>query len=377
MRSGYKKKADYLCSKIFRCFLLCFLIALALLNLSAVADGLAFIFSLLLPFLAAFIFAYLLFVPMRFFEKRLRISRPKKRRACAVALVYALVFAITGAMLFCVLPPTAKALLRLSDALPDAFARLQEEAIHRAPSFGVSVQNINAFFAWLNARLAELGDYFSSDVLRERLTGAGKTVFSLAFGLFLSINVLYDREKFLRGFKKITFATLKKQRALRFLHFFLYASDIFLKYVWVSLLDSAIIFGATLVFLLFFSPSYALLIAVIVGLTNLIPFFGPVLGAVPGFLILLTESLPAALWFLAFITLLQAADGNIILPKILKAHTKAPAFLIIFALCFGGGLFGVWGLVFSLPVCCVLLAWLRSAVTKKLRSRKIDPAWYE
>ena len=115
----------------------------------------------------------------------------------------------------------------------------------------------------------------------------------------------------------------------------------------------------------------------IVGLTNLIPFFGPVLGAIPGFLILLTESLPAALWFLAFITLLQAADGNIILPKILKAHTKAPAFLIIFALCFGGGLFGVWGLVFSLPVCCVLLAWLRSAVTKKLRSRKIDPAWYE
>ena len=116
---------------------------------------------------------------------------------------------------------------------------------------------------------------------------------------------------------------------------------------------------------------YALLVSVIVGVTNLIPFFGPLLGAVPGVIIILMVSPPKALVFLIFIIILQQIDGNIIGPKVLGSSVGINGFWVMFAIIIGAGLFSFWGMLLGVPVFVVIYTIINNSVDRKLRRRDL------
>ena len=138
-----------------------------------------------------------------------------------------------------------------------------------------------------------------------------------------------------------------------------------------KLIDSAIIGCICFVVLTIFKFPYIMLVSVIIGFTNIIPFFGPFIGAIPSTIIILTASPIYAVYFVIFIIILQQIDGNIIGPKILGGSTGIPSFWVMFAILFGGGLFGFVGMVLGIPVFAVLYAYVSRAVDSKLQKKNM------
>ena len=151
-----------------------------------------------------------------------------------------------------------------------------------------------------------------------------------------------------------------------------FIDELFTGFVDGKLVDSAIIgvlcyFGCLLLRL----PN-ALAVAAIVGITNIIPFFGPFLGAIPATLLILIESPIKALWFILFVLVLQQVDGNIIGPKILGQHTGVSSFWVMFAIILFGGLWGIVGMVIGVPLFAVLYDIARRLVHRGLEKNHCD-----
>ena len=136
-------------------------------------------------------------------------------------------------------------------------------------------------------------------------------------------------------------------------------------------MDSAIIGVICYVGLMILGIPYSLLVAVIVGVTNVIPFFGPFIGAVPSFILIALEDPIKGLYFLIFVLVLQQVDGNIIGPKILGDSTGLSSFWVVFAILVGGGLFGFMGMLLGVPTFAVIYWLIREIVAFILRKRRL------
>ena len=201
-------------------------------------------------------------------------------------------------------------------------------------------------------------------------------LFDFVIGIIVSVYVLASKTRFTVQAKKLSYAIFPRNFAKRFIDILRYSSDIFIKYVIGTLLDALIVGAITFLFLSIFGFPYPLLIAMIVGITNIIPFFGPFIGAISSAIIIFVVDPLSALWFIIFIIVLQQIDGNVIMPHIVGQTTKLQAFWVLFALILGGGLFGVWGLVLAVPVFAVIYSLLSAAVNKKLRDKEIPSEYY-
>ena len=149
------------------------------------------------------------------------------------------------------------------------------------------------------------------------------------------------------------------------------ANKIFAGFITGKILDSLIIGVICYVCMLLFGIEYPLLISVIVGVTNIIPFFGPFIGAIPSALILLLVNPLSALWFLVFILILQQLDGNVIGPFILGDYVGVSAFWIMLSIMVGGGLFGFAGMLLGVPVFALVYAIVRTVIETRLRKRNL------
>lgn len=166
--------------------------------------------------------------------------------------------------------------------------------------------------------------------------------------------MLCARKKALRSDEKIIFALFPARAANQVIQVFHTTNEIFGGFIKGKLLDSLIIGIICYIVLCIIKMPYTLLVSVIVGVTNIIPFFGPFIGAIPSaFLILLVDPL-YAIYFVIFVVILQQIDGNIIGPKILGDSTGLSSFWVMFAILVGSGLFGVMGMLLGCPVFAVI-----------------------
>ena len=196
-------------------------------------------------------------------------------------------------------------------------------------------------------------------------------VFDFLIGLIVSIYILFSKETFTSQCKKGVYALFNPHRANMILHFTTKSNEIFGGFVIGKIIDSAIIgvlcfFGLTIL-----KMPYTVLISVIVGVTNVIPFFGPYIGAVPSTILIMLNNPMQGLYFIIFILVLQQFDGNILGPKILGESTGLSSFMVILAILVGGGLFGIVGMFVGVPVCAVLYALLWNTIKKSLARRHL------
>jgi len=190
------------------------------------------------------------------------------------------------------------------------------------------------------------------DLLTNVTTGVfsfAKGIYNIIIGMIVSIYVLYNREVFSAHCKKIIYAIFSLEAAQKILDAVHFTNDVFQSYISGKLLDSIII-G----------------ILCYVGITNVIPFFGPLLGAIPSALIILTASPMHALVFVIFVIILQQFDGNILGPKILSNRVGINGFWVLFSILVGAGLFGFGGMLLGVPVFVVIYSFFKGLTNRKL-----------
>ena len=197
--------------------------------------------------------------------------------------------------------------------------------------------------------------------MAELVSGVGSSVwkvltflYNMLIGMFVAAYLLGSRKKFARQGVLVIRSVFKPRWADLVLEEIAYIDRIFAGFIDGKIVDSAIIGVLCYVGCVIFKFPNPLLVAAIVGVTNVIPFFGPFLGAIPATILILIENPMKAVWFAVFVLGLQQLDGNVIGPKILGEHTGVSSFWVLFSIILFGGLWGVAGMIVAVPLFAVL-----------------------
>lgn len=192
---------------------------------------------------------------------------------------------------------------------------------------------------------------------------------NIIIGLIVMLYLLNIKESMLGESRKLVFALLPEKWAARVVQEFSYINAVFGGFIIGKLIDSLIIGILCFICLQIMKMPYAMLVSVIVGVTNVIPFFGPFIGAVPSFVLILLNSPMQSLYFLIFILVLQQFDGNILGPRVLGNSTGLSSFWVLFAILLFGGLFGFVGMIVGVPLWAVILNFIRRCSRHMLRKK--------
>ena len=208
-----------------------------------------------------------------------------------------------------------------------------------------------------------------------------KVFWNFIIGIIISIYLLVRKEKFIAQSKKIMYSLLDRNSANKLLRGLRFSHKVFIGFFGGKIVDSFIIGLICLAGTTLLRIPYAPLISLIIGVTNIIPFFGPFLGAIPSALLIFLVDVQHPLqvvYFIIFILVLQQFDGTILAPKILGDSTGLDSFWIIFAITIFGGIWGVFGMLIGVPIFAVIYAGIRYFVNKKLKKKKliIDSDYY-
>ena len=196
-------------------------------------------------------------------------------------------------------------------------------------------------------------------------------ILNFLIGLIVSVYILFSKETFSAQSKKIVYAVLRTDHANMILHLTKKSNEIFGGFIIGKMIDSIIIGILCFIGTSILKMPYAMLVSVIVGVTNVIPFFGPYIGAIPSAVLIALADPMKGIYFLIFILLLQQFDGNILGPKILGNSTGLSAFWVIVSILLGGGLFGILGMLFGVPTFAVVYYIIKLLLDNQLEKKKL------
>ena len=197
-------------------------------------------------------------------------------------------------------------------------------------------------------------------------------IFNILISLIITVYMLYDRERFISQIKRVTYALFSKKSADFLCKVTNLTSRMFNQFIFGKALDSFIIGIVCLICTSLLRLPYAPLFSFIIGITNMIPVFGPFIGAIPCALILLIIDYFKAFEFVIFIIILQQIDGNIIGPRILGDSLGLPSLWVMFAIIVGGGCFGIFGMFVGVPIFSVIYLLIKEKVAKVLKEKSLE-----
>jgi len=329
------------------------------------------------PIIIGFVFAYIFNFILEFYEETLlkllsfKRLKGKGSRITGIILTYSTVILLLYLFLNFVLPQLISSMVGLVNDIPSYVKDISKTIADFSNQFYLDEE----YYGILLEKWDEFVDYiikFATDLI-PKLGNFTKTILSsiwnIILGIIVSIYLLIDKEKFLALGRKLTYSLFSQKRADRTIELIRRGDHIFGRFLTGKILDSLIIGILTFIILSIFKIPYTILVSFIVGITNIIPFFGPFIGAVPSFFIILFESPPKALWFLIIILVIQQIDGNIIGPKILGDSLGISAFWILFSLLIGGKLLGFVGLIIGVPLFVFIYSIIKDIVEARLERK--------
>lgn len=292
----------------------------------------------------------------------------------ALAILLAIIFLLIILILPELLSSVQNVIINLPDQLNELIVRVNKLASENDTFSAILADAINEgtqyIRNWVQTDLlTQINGIMSG--LTVGVIAIVKELFNLIMGLIVSIYVMYSRETFGAQCKKIIYAILPIESANMALHIAKKSNHIFGGFVIGKIIDSMIIGMITFVVLSFMSMPYTLLVSVIVGVTNVIPFFGPYIGAVPCTILIFLQEPMMGIYFVIFIIILQQIDGNIIGPKILGDSTGLTSFWVIVAILLGGGLMGFVGMIIGVPTFAVLYYICQVVINQKLEKKEL------
>jgi len=372
------------------CVIACSILFYMALNyLDELKLGLTRLLEILSPFIFGLVIAYLLNPLVKFLHNRVfgplceKIFGKKKKgsgaaRMIAVILAEIFMLALITGLFFLIIPQLYSSIETIVVNSPTYIESLTNWATKLLADYpeisdyvAQTLGDVNTnIMSWLQTTiLPKLGSLLSNVGTGVRYVVT--TVYNLVIGVIVSIYVLYDMEGFKARAKRLLYSVMSVESAKKFLDTLRFIDRTFIGFLNGKLLDSAIIGLICYIFCVIFKMPYALLVSVMIGVTNIIPFFGPLIGAIPSAIIILMVDPVKCLIFVIFVILLQQLDGNFIGPKILGSTVGISGFWVMFSIIVGAGLFGFWGMVLGVPIFVVIYTFINEGIKKRLRRSEL------
>ena len=356
-----------------------------LINLKRVSGILSSVSDILRPFIIAAIFAYIVNGPMMFFERLFgRLTDKKKphpvlKRVLAIIAAWVASLAVLVLFFVIIVPDVKISITTLINNLPSYFESLKAFITALAEKYQLDISYLNSFmnFQVTADGIMEIIDKYSDALIPQLANIAnisvqiGSFIADVIIAIIISVYLLFSKETLIAQLKKVLYALFNRKLADVSVRVARETHRTFSGFINGKLLDSLIIGILCFIGMSILKFEYALLISFIVGVTNVIPFFGPMFGAIPSVLLLLMIDPWHALWFAVFIFALQQLDGNVIGPKILGDSTGLPALWVMFAILVGGALWGVAGMFVGVPLFAVIYRFSKEIFENLLKKKNM------
>lgn len=386
LKVDFNKKYDTISVYCVLTFAVCLALVLVCMRSAEILGYIRQFFKVIAPVIWGIAIAYISNPIMKFAERLLQrlIDRkkphPKLTRLLSVLITVSLLIAVIVALVTLVVIQVRDSLMEILNSIPIYIKQLEELVVKLLGDYPEAVKFIEGqletvqpkLMDYANDLISKLGDNFI-----KVKDGAMIVVVALkdfVIGFIVAIYLLISKETFTAQARKVTYALFPKNLSKGILRTCSKANRTLSGFLSGKLLDSFIIGVICFVVMRIANWEFVALISVIVGVTNMIPFFGPFFGAVPSALLLLMTNPKHVIPFVIFIIFLQQFDGNILGPKILGDSTGLSPFWVMFAIFVGGGLFGFIGMLLGVPVFAVIYALASEFVTYLLKKKRLSHA---
>lgn len=364
-------------------FAICLLIYRFTNNWKSTRSQIGEILAVFSPFLIAFLIAYFINPMVKhidnfLFQKTLRHKFERGHLLLSMILAYVIAIGAIILVFIFIVPQIINSISQLVRISPT----LYQNVLDMLYSLDEYFPNLDLSFIYQTAEdvMPDLFNFFRtfmSDTVLPFLYSAGLSIINWFINIILafviSCYLLFSKQKLIKSLKRAAYALFPEDTCLTLFDTLRDCNQIFSQYIIGKTLDSTIIGILCLICMTILRLPYALIISLIVGITNMIPYFGPFIGAIPGILILLIISPKSSLIFAVLILAIQQLDGSVIGPKILGKSTGLQPISIIFAITVGGAIAGVLGMFLGVPIVAVLTYLVNKLLNFLLKKKHIEP----
>ncbi len=358
----------------FLLIILLFIIYKSIDNLSTVADFFAMLFRTVKPFVVGFLIAYILNLPCRNIETQLKKIKlkflSKNSKAFSILFVYLIALIIIVFCVRTVVPAIYENCLDLYKNAPEYITKIMNYINGWLEKLSLNIISIESITTGIknyvkNIDVTEFSKYAQGVI---NLTSGLMNTF---ISIIASIYMLIDSERIIRTVKRVIAAFTSNEKSDKVFDYFKKVNDIFSKYIYCKLIEAVIIAIISILILFLLDVKYALMLGFFIGVFNLIPYFGSIISTIFVVLItLVTGGVFQAIWTAVALLVLEQVDGNFIGPKILNNMLEIRPLWVIFAVTVFGNLFGVVGMLFSVPVLVVIKMMAKEYILMKEQSNK-------
>ncbi|MDE6798655.1 MAG: AI-2E family transporter [Ruminococcus sp.] len=365
-------------------FTACIVVYAFIINFTGIGGIIHTVLDVTSPVIWGLIIAYLLNPVMKWIEKRVKRftektkKRPKLTRAVSVTITMIVFIAMLIALCSIIVPQVTDSLMGIIDNIGTYFNNLEKwinGILAKYPKIlslaNSQIENVETtLMNTINQVMPKIGDLMK--VITDGTLTFIMAIKDFLIGVIVSVYFLIDKEHFQAGMKKIIYAFFPQKASSGVLRICSQVNASISGFISGKIIDSIIIGCLCFICMTIMKLDFTILIAVIVGITNIIPFFGPFIGAVPSAVLLLVSSPKQVIPFLILIFVIQQLDGNIIGPKILGQSIGISAFWVLFSILVGGGLFGFAGMILGVPIFAVLHSLINQFVNYRLEIKSLS-----
>ena len=327
--------------------------------------------SLLIYFIWGFVIAYLLNPIMHFIEKRIKI-----KRIYSISIIYTLVLGLMFLIITLLTPSVIKSVVDLFNNVP----KFADKAFKLSTNFLnenelLNKFNVNSYLEdYLNTFNKDVSTYFTLglQIIINNLMSLSSLFMKLMSGIVISVYFLKDKESIIFNVKKFIYSILNETIAIKVVNFGKIVNSTFHKYFIGKIIDSIIFCIITFMGFMILKIPYALPFSLVIGVTNMIPYFGNIIGMAPAVIITLFFNPIKSIEIVLFITTLSNIDGWFISPKIIGDKVGLSPLLIILGIVLGGGLFGILGMLLGVPTIALVKTLLEDFMNERTKNKQIQ-----
>ena len=360
-----------------------FIFALSIIIIYKVLDNFNDIFafvrrlnSILMPFFMGILIAYLFYIPCRKIEGLYRKVKPKfikkRARGLSIITVYILALLLLILTINIIIPALSKSITELASNLPSYYQRatdfadnLPDDSIIKKESIQEVVGNLQKIDITSVLSLESVSDYIN------RVFSVANTIFNIFVSFIMSVYVLLERREILKFIKKLVYAVFKDDTCKSIEKYFLKSNEIFFKFISSQIIDAIVVGIIVSIAMCIMRVKYWALLGFIIGLFNVIPYFGAIVGvAIATLITIFTGGFSKAIWMLIVVIILQQLDGNVINPKIVGNALKLSPILVIFSVTIFGAYFGVLGMFLAVPIIAIIKILVNDFIEFKTKEKE-------
>ena len=345
-------------------------------NFNSISMWVKNLISILMPFFMGILLAYLLYIPCRTIEKlykKVKIKFINKRsRGLSVITVFILLILVIAMAINLVIPALSKSIMELAGDLPGYYQNAIKFVDNLPENSIINKINIQEIIGKLQEiDITEILSLEKISTYIKGVMGVASTIFSIFVSLIMSVYFLLERREILKFFNRLTKALFKKETCKAISNYFSKANDIFFKFISSQVIDAIIVGVLVSITMWILGVKYWALLGFIIGLFNIIPYFGAIVGVTIATIItVFTGGFTQALWMLLIVIILQQIDANIINPRIIGNALKLSPILVIFSVTLFGAYFGVLGMFLAVPIIAVIKILVNDFIEFRIEKKK-------